>query len=858
MVGLMKQFIKKHRYEIYAFVLTGLIVCLNFGIYRKLPWQERGYNGDSLCQIVPISTLLVKKLLNGSDFFYSSFLGMGGNTTISFWFHAMSPFVFLYLLSDSFYACFLAFMLKLSFAALFFVVFSKKCLKRDGIEALLFALAYALCGYSFGYADSMMLDAIFFLPVILVSVKYAYDNKKISVLCISYTIMFLSNFYVAYLVGLSSFGYFVLLLVLSGNDKKNNIKAISRYMISVLCALLIASVFIVPALCYEFGLQNAFDGSFEYHKAGFWQIVSSFMVGNKVEFGYNIPYFYCGTMVLFLLPVFFKEKELSKKEKIIAFLILAFLILGLENTALYRALHMFNNPNSLTVRFAYLFVFCIASIGVRCFCYVKKLKLKELFYIAIFISLLFLTSHVFDDGISSMKQVVIEEMFVWGYFMILCLYIISQSRKAADTVSFCYMQKKRQRMTHLSQMGLIIIAVMELSVNAYFLQLNGVNQDELVNINEVSSELLEDADDNFRVEMNGDLNPNQAMISDYRGINEFSSGINPQLTQTMYKLGFVTSNDCLLYSYGLSDVTRMLFAVKYRLDFLNRPQELEIRNSVLPIAYLVRSDVEKLKEHDAFYNNNELLTAFSGQQIDAFEECFDVTVDSSGVNVYINEKGILCMERDPLVKGTAWVKFEIPKKENCTTYMYWDTGVDGGSSNAPFVNVENDKELALYYNGCVTYDRIFKMDEEDGCSSAFFLMREGDMDALYLKSLKFAYLDNEKIEDVYQSMKDNAMDVDTFEDGYIKGYITVAGESEKLFISIPKEPGWTAYIDGNETDIIGMIENTYMGIEIPKGKHTVELEYTAPGKKMGRILGVIGIGLLLMCVFTDLKKNREW
>lgn len=70
MVGLMKQFIKKHRYEIYAFVLTGLIVCLNFGIYRKLPWQERGYNGDSLCQIVPISTLLVKKLLNGSDFFY--------------------------------------------------------------------------------------------------------------------------------------------------------------------------------------------------------------------------------------------------------------------------------------------------------------------------------------------------------------------------------------------------------------------------------------------------------------------------------------------------------------------------------------------------------------------------------------------------------------------------------------------------------------------------------------------------------------------------------------------------------------------------------------------------------------------
>ena len=132
------------------------------------------------------------------------------------------------------------------------------------------------------------------------------------------------------------------------------------------------------------------------------------------------------------------------------------------------------------------------------------------------------------------------------------------------------------------------------------------------------------------------------------------------------------------------------------------------------------------------------------------------------------------------------------------------------------------------------------------------------MDALYLKSLKFAYLDNEKIEDAYQSMKDNAMDVDIFEDGYIKGYITVAGESEKLFVSIPKEPGWKAYVDGNETDIIGMIENTYMGIEIPKGKHTVELEYTAPGKKMGRILGVIGIGLLLMCVFTDLKKNREW
>jgi hypothetical protein len=45
-----------------------------------------------------------------------------------------------------------------------------------------------------------------------------------------------------------------------------------------------------------------------------------------------------------------------------------------------------------------------------------------------------------------------------------------------------------------------------------------------------------------------------------------------------------------------------------------------------------------------------------------------------------------------------------------------------------------------------------------------------------------------------------------------------------LVISNPKYPGWNAYIDGNRTDILS-VNYLFMGILVPKGQHTILVEY---------------------------------
>ncbi len=75
-------------------------------------------------------------------------------------------------------------------------------------------------------------------------------------------------------------------------------------------------------------------------------------------------------------------------------------------------------------------------------------------------------------------------------------------------------------------------------------------------------------------------------------------------------------------------------------------------------------------------------------------------------------------------------------------------------------------------------------------------------------------------------------------DNEVRGEINVPG-NRYLQLSVPYSNGWSAYIDGKETETY-VANVMFLGIDIPAGKHTVEIRYRTPGLTAGVILSLLG------------------
>jgi uncharacterized membrane protein YfhO len=74
-----------------------------------------------------------------------------------------------------------------------------------------------------------------------------------------------------------------------------------------------------------------------------------------------------------------------------------------------------------------------------------------------------------------------------------------------------------------------------------------------------------------------------------------------------------------------------------------------------------------------------------------------------------------------------------------------------------------------------------------------------------------------------------------------------------VYFSVPYDTGWTATIDGENTDII--VSGGMMLIKVPAGNHSVEFSYFTPGLKVG--LYISAACWLIFLFFTFCKRNGK-
>ena len=117
-------------------------------------------------------------------------------------------------------------------------------------------------------------------------------------------------------------------------------------------------------------------------------------------------------------------------------------------------------------------------------------------------------------------------------------------------------------------------------------------------------------------------------------------------------------------------------------------------------------------------------------------------------------------------------------------------------------------------------------------------------------------VDEWALEEAYEKLSANALQVEYASDTQIRGEIT-AEKDCVLYASIPAENGWEVYIDGEKTDFYDL----GMGLifcDIEAGTHTVEYRYRAPGLAVGVVISsVTAVGVIAWAVLEARRREQR-
>jgi len=93
----------------------------------------------------------------------------------------------------------------------------------------------------------------------------------------------------------------------------------------------------------------------------------------------------------------------------------------------------------------------------------------------------------------------------------------------------------------------------------------------------------------------------------------------------------------------------------------------------------------------------------------------------------------------------------------------------------------------------------------------------------------------------------------TFSTSWVTGKVHTKNKSV-LFLSIPWNEGWNAYVDGKKTELF-QVDTAFSGLTVEEGDHEIILRYRTPGLTAGVLISAISCaGWFLILIWK--KKAR--
>lgn len=870
---------------------------------------------DMEYQYIPCFEYLMEVIKGNHGYWFSWTNFMGFNNSGMFAYMCLSPFNLLLLFfgkSHVLTAITLIVVLKCAASAAFMQRFLSYFLRSNRISTVIFAVCYSLCGYQIAYYCVMnFTDAIYLLPLVMLSIVKLIRENKVGLLVISYFLLFFSCFYMGYMIGIGSFflgaGYYT--YTFYKRNKRLNVMVAVRYAYSVVTAILMTALIWLPAV-----IQLLKYGEEDYTNSSMWKtnivlILNNFLVGEYQDLDGYTPYVYCGVITFLFAFSYFFNKKIKKKEKIFSVSMVVLFVLLMVMPALNIFMHAFDTPQMFGYRFAFILSFVMCVIACRESAFYRSIDKRTIGYFVLLCSVIFAVSAILyrnENNWQNCNRIDVAVVNVIVIALWILIFILGKKRK---TDRFTY------------NVILIFMAVCELTVNAvmFFRSSKDYNcGNEAYTYSRIAKDnTLKQIDfpkenEFFRLEMMSEIHPNAGFEDEFYSTGSSCSVAHNDLFMALHNLG-VSEKYHTIVGKGMSPFLRSVLGVKYYSNYEievmdgftwceNDSKNLIARyyhdkgkrgtsivaenEKYLSLGFMVKDDIKNVTFSESPFDNQNLIASkMCGCDVKLYDEVpfeFDSLegdfikykrgeseeldrligdLDMEDGYLFISEKGQI--RPDNLDEATynysddkSYVCRFNAKDKGKPVYGYFGRDFKYGSYSVLLTEDETD----VLENSGITHklsnSYITELGHNESNDYEIDVKLPDGVNKDYCRSVQFAEYNENEFEKTYDILSQNQLELEEFSDGYVKGTID-AKDAGVMFTSIPFDDGWKVYVDNSPVSAISLLEGAFMGVDLDEGKHIIEMEYVPAGRTCGVILSGLGCVLFAGLLIYRGRKNAR-
>lgn len=874
-----KGFLYKNRYILLSFLVPFVIMTVAFAAMGVSPFGDKQILVTDLWhQYFPFLADFQEKLKTGDSLFYTWSVGGGTNYFALASYYLASPMNFLSVfVPGSWLDEFLAFsvVVKIALAGMFMALFLRYTFKKNDYSLVMFSVCFALCSFFMGYYwNTIWLDTVALTPLVAMGTVALLREGKFRLYVISLALSVLANYYIGLFtcifVALIYIGY----SLCKWKGFKNFFISLGKMAGFSATALALTAFLILPAF---FGLQSTHASSSTFPAqyainlgtpADFMGTLDavrkvivnsiSFIMPNTKEAD-RAPNIACGTVCIVLAVVFLSSKKIKLKEKLFDAGLLIFFTLSFVIRQLDYIWHGFHFTNMIPYRFSYLFSFVLIVMAFRAFMIIDFAN-----YLDIIIGAL-------GTAIIILLAIGVPHIEIYS--------IIGTSVLAAIIVAVLFLYTKKIIPKRVMSILLILIVTAEACATGYI----GVKtttvtttidyprgEKNTANVIEYMDNCEQSTTELWRAEMTTTQTLNDGALNHYNGLSMFNSMANETTTIFMENFGLMGWQSGNRYTYAESSPVSDLFLnLKYLIardgNYKNHYSYNEVYSSgsvkllknskYIPMGFMTNKDLLNWSYTKAEDTYNPI-----DQQNSFFKLATGISKDVY-TPLQVTTQSHTDYEKFPVNK-TSYGNYSFSCKDSgITPHLQWNYTVEDTGYYFAYVLISGGENVNILQNnvqlGTSYYVRRPYIMSVGQFSKGDTLSVTCDLKANAAGSAQVyvAKFNEDVFEEGYNKLNQHYMTTTSLTGSSMEGTIN-AGDGGLFYTSIPYEEGWSAYVDGQLTNITP-VGGSMLAFELSPGQHNIKLSYIPKGFIPGLIISLMGLAAFVLTIFLYRRYCRR-
>ena len=892
------------RWYFAAFFLPAAILFAAYAVFKVYPF------GDNSALVLDLNGQYVyyyeayrDAFWGDGSFIYDWSRNLSGEMFGIFAYYLASPFMLIiYILPRTMMPVSIMIMqlAKVGTASVTFRFFLKKIspVQPKTVSLIVFPTVYSLMSYMVvQLMDPMWLDALILLPLICVGVRKLVDQGKMLPYIIPLTLMFISHFYIGYMVGIFTFLYFCYTCLSKEGRKlpEHFFKKCGYFCLGTLVSLMCAAFVLIP-------VYNSLKlGKFEFTNPDFSLATQFdfltfatklFPMSYDTVYPEGLPMIYCSTAVLLLVPLFFMNSKLSVKEKAANGVLTAILVVLMYIKPWDMAMHGFQMPQWLPFRYSFIFSFMMIYMAFRAFENLDGITLKNVggVYAGFMIFLFWCEREnykhfqIFETvTVDGKTSPVMQGIWVGMIALSVCFVFIHLFKK--------YPKSKIVAIVFTGLMCFELYAnaldtFRKIDKNVAYSKYSSY-QPYFSNLRKAVKTIYDfDKDPFYRMEANFHRTVNDPIGSGYKGISHSSSTMNAPALTMLHRLGYAYGGHYTKYD-GATYMTDALFDIRYLMEKTGNTTYVDSRIHI-PEEYKITTEITtgdttykfyrnpnalglgivtgtaifdtELGDDDPFDNQNRIFNALTGEnkqyfkrldaQEDEMNNLFKETLVDGHMKYYVDNTAVTDSHVDYLVKMDSdsglYMFLPTTYERNCNIWV---------QDEKIYQQQQSPMDFAGQFFVGDNYS-ILKLGDfsKDQTVRVRVTIDNKDNEAFWRDNI-FCSFDYETFAADCEKLQKNVMEVTKFDETYLEGTAQADNNGQYLFTTIPYEEGWTITVNGKEVKHEKVLDSL-IAVPLEQGENKITFKFLPKYYIEGLIITGFGVVLLVLVFLAEVKKKN--